>query len=359
VEYSEHTLKETQTRHAQYKESAAAPTPPMHTSRTRTLTQAAASAATAMGPLETPENTIAMLLSVIAENSLPLAALNMLMRTSKTLNTAATDPRLLDRVLQNTPMMTKKAIRRLFVLPARVPLRFIVQPCPHRGLRVIPRCSVARAFRTALVQHESVQRMKQAFHARARRSLCMKRMWQRKREEREARCIERRREIVQIHDDLAMIPQRAHTTTDAEVYYSAFGVIKRLSSVYTGKRLMILRNAGLLDMPENTFVQVANLDRTYPHLLTHAQRLYVLRHNIAWEHYLYNYTNFEELLHSVEHVLNDINHVEFLFPLPLRWPWIAPAAAPFSAHFDAADIHELYEGWHAEHEGLYAAGPQL
>jgi hypothetical protein len=311
--------------------------------------------------LETPENTIAMLLSVIVEHSLPLQGLNMLMRTSKTLNTAATDPRLLDRVLQHTPAMTKKRIRRLFVLPARMALRFIVEPCPLRVLRVIPRCGVAQAFRTALAHHGSVQRMQQAFHVRARRSLCMKRMWQRKREEREAQCIERRREIVDIHEDLAMMPQRVHTTTDAELYYSHFGVIKRFSSVYTSKRLMILRNAGLLEMPENTFAQVANLDRTHPHLLTHAQRLYVLRHNIAWEHYLYNYTNFEELLHSVEHALTDMNHLEFLFPLPLRWPWIAHAAAPFTAHFEAADIPELYDVWHAEHEGLYdaATGPRV
>ena len=308
---------------------------------------------------ETPENIIAMLLSVIAEQSLPLAALNMLMRTSKTLNSAATDPRLLDRVLQHTPAMTKTAIRRLFVLPAQVQLRFTVRHVRTGGWSFVPRCSVAQAFRTALVQHGSVQRMQKAFHTRARRSICMKRMWQRKREEREAQCIERRRDIVQIHQDLAMTPQRAFATTDAEVYYGAFGVIKRLSRVYTGKRLMILRNAGLLDMPENTFAQVANLDRTHPHLLTREQRLYVLRHNIAWEHYLYNYTNFEELLHSVEHALTDIHHVEFLFPLPLRWPWIAPAAAPFSAHFDAADIHGLYDAWHAEHEGLYAAGHHM
>ena len=306
-----------------------------------------------MHALDTPNSIIAALLGEIAEHFITLSTLNLLMRTSKTLNASATDARLLTCVLKNTPAMTKKAIRRLFVLPSRVPLAFIMEPCRFRGLLGIPRCDAAQALRTALTVHTSVERMALAFHARTRRSLAMKRMWKRKRQERVEQWIRRRREIDQIHADLAMIPQQAHTTTDAETYYSAFGLVKRLSSVYTDKRLMILHNAGLLGMPENTFVHVAKLDLTHPELLTHAQRLFVLRHNIAWEHYLYNYTNFEPLLESVQHVLTDINHVEFLFPLPLRWPWITPVPVPFSAHFDVADIHGIYEQWQEQHDTLY------
>jgi hypothetical protein len=310
-----------------------------------------------MGALQTPERTIAMLLSVIAENSLSLSTLNLLMRTSKALNTASTDTRLLSVVLRNTPAMSKTAIRRLFVLPARVTLAFTLQPCFRGQLLTTPRCDAVKAFQLAVVVHTGVHRMARAFHTRARRSLAMKRMWQRKREESVERWIERRREIDQIHSDLAMVPQQAHITTDAETYYSAFGVIKRLSSVYACKRLKILQDAGLLRATANTFAQVANLDRTQPERMQHAEKLFVLRHNIAWEHYLYNYTNFDALCDSVQDVLTETNHVEFLFPLPLRWPWITPAAASYSARIDVAGIRGMYEEWHAAHQLLYTAGP--
>ncbi|KAJ1468159.1 hypothetical protein T484DRAFT_1856264 [Baffinella frigidus] len=141
----------------------------------------------------------------------------------------------------------------------------------------------------------------------------------------------RRRDIEQIHEDLFLVPSKAHVCTDAEMYYTAFGLVKRLSSVYRDKRFMLIHNTGLHTLPwrkgVNNFMRVARVDMTAPETLTHGERLFMLRHNIAWEHYLVNYTNFTTLLESVEDVITDIDHIEFLYPLPARWPWIVQGNA--------------------------------
>jgi hypothetical protein len=80
---------------------------------------------------------------------------------------------------------------------------------------------------------------------------------------------------------------------------------------------MALHTSGLLNGMKNTFARVARLDMASPDMLTHSERLLILRHKIAWEHYLLNHTNYTALQ------TDSIDNIEFLFPLPSKWPWIS------------------------------------
>lgn len=326
---------------------------------------------------DTPEGIITMLISVIVQEFDSVSTLNLLARTSKSLNVTVSDPRLVAMVVKNTPAMTKGALRKLFVLPRNVPLSFIMMPCPRQVLRSSARCAVDVAFQRAMITHEGVCGMQQAFHARQLRSVAMKRSLVRKKEALALLWQARRRDIEQIHEDLFLVPSKAHVCTDAEMYYTAFGLVKRLSSVYRDKRFMLIHNTGLHTLPwrkgVNNFMRVARVDMTAPETLTHGERLFMLRHNIAWEHYLVNYTNFTTLLESVEDVITDIDHIEFLYPLPARWPWIVQgnATQPHNAtqpphvepvqNFQVGEIHARWQLWLDEHAVLYEtphpAGP--
>ena len=67
----------------------------------------------------------------------------------------------------------------------------------------------------------------------------MEKVWKDKKDEMGRRWLARRRDIEQIHQDLFIIPSRGHTTTDAELYYMAHGIVKRLGVVYRGKRELV------------------------------------------------------------------------------------------------------------------------
>jgi len=298
---------------------------------------------------------IALLITLIAEGFVSVNTLNILARTSKSLQVATSDPRLVPMVLHKTPAMTKGALRKLFVLTQTVSLRFMTLPCPYRGLRILPRCDVHRAFQVAMVTHQGTRGMANAFHVRKRRSDAMRLVWKKKKKDALVAWQQRRRDIEQIHEDLFIVPSAAIVKSEAEMHYAAFGTIKRMSGVYRDKRSMAIYNAGLLNVSgvENTFMRVARLDMNAPDTLSKSERLYVLRHNIAWEHYLLNFTNFIELLAAVERLITDINHIEFLFPLPVRWPWILPASVATAASYDADAILPLFQTFRDTHNVLY------
>jgi hypothetical protein len=183
-----------------------------------------------------PEDIIILLISIISESIDSLSTLNLLMRTSKSLRIAASDPRLIPFVVVNMPAATKPCLCKLFVLPEKVSLPFMLLPCPYRMFRLIPRCSVLEAFKVAMVIHEGIRGLGIAFHGRKRRSVAMKLVWKTKRDEQLRQWQARRRDIEQIYQDLSMISLPGHVKTDAEVYYMSFGDVKRISAVYRDQR---------------------------------------------------------------------------------------------------------------------------
>jgi hypothetical protein len=197
--------------------------------------------------------------------------------------------------------------------------------------------------------------MAAAVHVRHRRSVAMQAAWHRKKELLAKQKRARMCEIDQIHADLLILPSSTRVKTDAEMYYETFGIVKRLSSVYRTKRLGALHSAGILHMggDANSFLRVARVDMSDPDTLTHTERLFVLRHNVAWENYLFNHTNFAEALLLVADVIVDISHIEFLFPLPSHWPWVRAHRVPPVQRFMADELPDMFEHWVADHEHLY------
>jgi hypothetical protein len=155
---------------------------------------------------------------------------------------------------------------------------------------------------------------------------------------------------------LMIFPSSDHVQTDAEMYYDKYAIIKPIGTVYRNKRLFALNSAGILHIGGavvNSFLRVARVDMNDPVKLTHTERLFVLRHSIAWQHYLYNYTNFAEALMLVADVIVDINHIEFLFPLPSHWPWIREQRVAPVQQFMADELPDMFEHWLKQHQILY------
>jgi hypothetical protein len=311
---------------------------------------------------DSTDHIISMLLPIIAENFLSFDTLNLLARTNKVLRVAVADPRVAVTVAKNVTGMTSTMLRKLFVLPRRIWLPgIVIVQCLDRTVHFIPQLLVLHAFNKAMVVHGSMSGMQHAFHVRNRRSAAMKLVWKQKKELLAAQKETRRCEIDKIHSDLCIIPSSDHERTPAELDYEEFGITKRLGRVYCSKRLMALHTAGILNvegLDPNTFLRVALIDMTYPDTLTHTERLFVLRHNIAWEHYLFNYTDFCDTLVGVLDMIADVDHIEFLFELPSKWPWVREVTHPPVADFEVADFEVLdlplmFEQWTIEHTHLY------
>ena len=209
-----------------------------------------------------------------------------------------------------------------------------------------------------MVKHQGTRGMANAFHVRQRRSDAMGFVWKKKDTDALVAWQQRRRGIEQIHEALFFVPSAAIFKSEAEMHYATFWTIKRMRDVYRDKRSMAIYDAGLLDVSgvKNTFMLVARLDMTAPDTLSKSERLYVLRHIIAWEHYPLNFTNFEELLAAVERLITDINHIALLFPLPVRWPWISPVSVTTTASYDADAILPLIQTFRDTHNVLYLRG---
>jgi hypothetical protein len=186
--------------------------------------------------ISTPEDIIVMLLSVIVNNVDSLKTLNILMRTSKSLRLAASDPRFIPNVISRMPSSSKEVLHKLFVLSEKVSLPFVMLPSLYNHTRLTRQCSVMEAFRVAVIVHEGVRGIASAFHRRHRRSLAMKLVWKNKKKEAYCKWQERRRDVEQIHQDLFIIPSSDHVITDAAMFYMALGEVGPLSPVYRDQR---------------------------------------------------------------------------------------------------------------------------
>jgi hypothetical protein len=182
------------------------------------------------------EHTLVLLVSIVADNIDSLRTLNLLIRTSKSLRIAASDVRLITAVTLNMSSKTKSVLRKLFVLPEKVSLPLTMMPCPYKVFRLTPQCAVIEAFRVAMVIHEGVVGMANAFRRRQCRSATMRLVWKNKREDTHRQWQARRRNIEQINIDLQMIPSSGHVKTAAELEYMSFGTVGKLSGAYRDKR---------------------------------------------------------------------------------------------------------------------------
>jgi hypothetical protein len=308
--------------------------------------------------LDNADNTIAVVLPIIATRFISFKTINLLARVNKTLWFATRDDQLYESVAKIAKGISKTAARKLFVIPRCVKLSYMYSRPVYAVIRIEPRCKMIRVFELAMKIHGNVAVMAAAVHIRQRRSVSMKLVWERRKAIQAAEKNERRREIDDIRAELFIIPSYGHTTTDAELNYETYGVIKQISRVYRNKRLMALKNAGLLNIGggvSNSFIRVVRVDMTDPDKRSHTEKLFILRHCMAWEHYLLNYTNYRQTLLSVAAVITDVDHVEFLYPLPTRWPWICQQAKPLDVvhEVSAAELPAIFHSWLAQHDYLY------
>jgi hypothetical protein len=281
------------------------------------------------------DDVITHVLSVIVIYLTSFKSLNKLMRTNRQLRLVASDPMLFSIIVTNIPDMDKNMLCKLFVLPTRMYISR--SPMAYNTKRY----SAAEGFRHAVVLHGGVNGIRFAHQRRIKRGNAMKLVWIQRKADTLRRWEGRRRDLDTIMRDLRINPSIHNTTTRAEIYYQEYGVVQPMNSVYRSKRLMKIFDAGLLQIG-TTFTYVANIDRTMREMLTHSESMYVLMQNIAWEHYLLNFSNFLKIL--ADNHIQDIQHVEVLFPLPTQWPWVV--ATPRCV------VHVTYEDIEVDHGGF-------
>ena len=106
--------------------------------------------------MDSPDTVIALLISIISNEFDSARTLNILMRTSKSLNAAACDPTVLADVVKNTPAMNKDNLRLLFVLQSRVQRVSFEVPPPFYGRSGRRLCVVEPVFNDAIAIHGGV-----------------------------------------------------------------------------------------------------------------------------------------------------------------------------------------------------------
>jgi hypothetical protein len=309
--------------------------------------------------IDTAENVIALLIPVIAENFNSLETLNLLARTSNTLRRSVSgDMRLASLVVKQMPQMLKTTLRQLFVLPPKcdIPFAAIQDKKPlYPWSRVVLCCNVSTAFAIAMRTHTDIPTMAAAFNRRQVRSDAMKRAWHRRNGRAEEARQQRRVDITQIRADLSIVPGR-HLMTVGQMNYTIYGIVKPMNAVYRDKRLMAIHTArGVITQEDQQFIDVAQKDKTgTAAALSHTERLLVLKCNIAWEHYLQNYSNHRELSMTVMRFDNAHTHpIEFLFPLPLIWPWVNQDPVYAIGNFQINLVPTMWTNWREKHDALY------
>jgi hypothetical protein len=309
---------------------------------------------------ETSEHVIALLLPVIADNFKSLKTLNLLARTSNTLRRSVSgDLRLATLVVNNMPQLSKIILRTLFVLSPKcdIPFAAIQDKKPmYPWSRFVPCCNASTAFAIAMRIHTDMPSMAAAFNRRQVRSDAMKRAWHRRNE----RKVEARRQrfvdVTQILAELSIAP-RGHMTR-SEAHYRINGIVRNMNGVYRDKKLMSIHKApGVITQEDQHFIDVARKDKTGTAAMSHTEHMLVLKCNIAWEHYIMNYSNHIELTTAVArlHTAQPLA-LEFLFPLPEIWPWVNQDPAYAVGGFQINLIPMMLRTWREQHDTLYEAG---
>ena len=314
-------------------------------------------------PKSPPRNhsrTIELLAPVIAAQFDSLQTLNMLARTNKALSVAvASDSAMVRCVVAKLPGMGKTILRRLFVMPQRSPIPFMTWE-DSRHLSIYggryehPQCNPLVAFDLAMELHETLQTMTKAYGRRKIKSDAMKKVWDRKNDALEDAYRTRAVELRSIKQELQIIYQMRHATSTAEMIYAMWGRVEPLSGIYRDKMLMRYSTGTEPQGAEATlFEQIARKDIAFPRIMTHEEDLFILKHKIAWQHYLFNYSNYKDLLLSTRGVVHDQKRVEFLLPLQNPWPWVGRDSPYMVGTFHVDELEGMWERWRAQHDTLH------
>jgi len=304
---------------------------------------------------------VLLMVSVITEKLDSLGALNRLIRTNKKLNVEANRICTISKVVSNMQGMNRRALFRLFVLPSRkVFADYVVDnelyppglfSCKHSF-------TPSDAFKCSLLMNDSIRNINRLSGIRKNQSNTMRLVWASKKKMAQNKCEAREAreyEIKIIHESLHMKHNEFHTSyvTDAETKYLNDSWIGHLNFTYRDHKFIAHHLAGILHHPDNTFQMVALKDMQDWSSLSQDERLYILGKNIAYEHFLFNYTNYLDILHD-----NDIdvsqyeNDVQYLFKPPSVWPWV-DASPSFHVVYDNDTNEEEYDKFREYSDTLY------
>lgn len=307
---------------------------------------------------------IELLVSLIAGNFNSLETINLLMRTNKALSVAmASDSRLFSNVIAKLPAMSKGMLRELFVMNQRAEIPFMIWKDPKDKAAWATstphmRCNPATAFEIAMRTHTNVPTMAKAFQVRKVKSDRMKKVWQKKYDTQQESFEKRKQELRVIKDELRINLQPRHLTVRHICQYAYIGRIEPLSSVYRDKMLMWYRENQMEGTAEAAeFSQIVRKDMATPRTMTHSEDLFILKHAIAWQHYLINYSNYTDVVRSVRNEVPDSRCIEFLFPLQNPWPWIDHNSPYMAGSFHFYQLEGMWDRWRARHDELHPGIP--
>ena len=299
---------------------------------------------------------ITLMLSVITEKLDSLGALNRLIRTNKTLKVEANRHCFISKVVSNMQGMNRRALLRLFVLPSRkVFADYIVdnELYPQGLFSCKQSFTPIDALTCSLLMNGSIRNINRLSGIRKKQSNTMRLVWMSKNNSREAR----EYEIKTIHESLFIKQFENCVVTEAETRYLNDSWIGHLNFTYRDHKFIAHHLAGILNHPDNTFQMVAlkdMQDEKYARSsLSQDERLFILGKNLVYEHFLLNYTNYLEILHSNDLDVNQYeNEVQYLFKPPSIWPWV-DASPSFHAVYDEDTNQEEYDNFREYTDTLY------
>ena len=294
--------------------------------------------------MDSTEDVLVSMLSIIAHNLDSLGSLNRLIRTNKRLKVEAGNTYIISKVIPNMKWMNWKSLSKLFVLPGKMKPSHLVNDnshfSPHRH-SYRHQCFPKDAFCASIAIHLSVHRINEVFLIRQRRGILLK-----------GSCVSkgRKQDIEQIMKDLDLSKRRINRITDAERNYLRHSFIGELNPIYRDHKFMAHTISGILLHRDNTFRRIACMDSV---LLSKEEQLFVLGKNIAYENFLFNHTNYLDIIQESGLAVDlDNKKVQYLFKPPSLWPWVTNSPR-MNVAYDPDTNEQAYLAFRVDHDVLY------
>ena len=294
------------------------------------------------------------MISVIAENLNSLGALNRLIRTNKCLSVESSKDSIFFSVVQNMDGMSRKRLWKLFGLPVKLPPAHLV----FESYRYPPGLfsskysfSPAEAFKSALLINYTTARINSSYITRKKQSESMKITWALKKKTIQDVLDARQDEIKTIYASIGInydeLNKHPRNVTESEELYLKHNVVTDLNYTLRDFKIIAHAGAGILNLEDNAFMKLAVKDLKDSKNLTNDEKLYILGKNIAYEHFLFNYTNYLDIMHkNALDVMGYDDEVQWLFKPPSVWPWMNGAPCidmPFEEEENSEDYLEFRE----------------
>lgn len=276
------------------------------------------------------------LIYCIAPHFRSLSSVNVLARSCKRLRKSTRSVRVFEEMLKHWPPILVDAAKNTFVLPRTLK---VVPDETMRGrfgvknhFKTLRWISPLQGFRMGIEKHKTLLGIGNAWVAREKRSVAMRRVWVAKRK-RNADLYEKRVHTIRVLKGMIGIPSDEHEwhmQSNAERNYLRSGVLtlppqvmifKILAMIDCGAykddefvritRKIFVNELGVL---ETRLAGVVNLYK-----LTKEDRLQVLRWSIEYNFYLHHYTNFLALRRNYPTLDSAI--IESVVPLIQPYPW--------------------------------------